>query len=75
MYKEEIYDEMACTQRIDIGYICRTMLRWFDKCGGMSKFAERARHRLNTKPPFGFQGKVFYRDELETQRLRKLGKL
>ena len=41
----KVHDEMACQCREDIGFICRTMLRWFDKMGGVSAFAHASRHR------------------------------
>lgn len=50
-------DEMACELRQDIGWICRTMMRWHDKCGGTSMFAYRSRHR---QEPRGPNGKVWY---------------
>lgn len=42
---DEVRDEMACANRIDIKYCCRWMLRWHDKLGGMSQMADRSRHR------------------------------
>ncbi len=50
------FDEMACENRVDIGYICRTMLRWYDKGGGCSSFASAARHRNKAGP----SGRVWY---------------
>ncbi len=50
------FDEMACDKIIDIGYICRTMLRWYDKGGGCSAFAYAARHRIKRGP----SGKIWY---------------
>ena len=44
-----VHSEMACAEREDIGYICRTLLRWYDKCGGVSIYAHKSRERLNTK--------------------------
>lgn len=60
----KVRDEMACENRVDIGYICRTMLRWYDKCGGMSLFAHAARHRNQAGP----NGKVWYQGELRLQK-------
>ena len=60
----EVRDEMACENRIDIGYICKTMLRWFDKCGGMSKFASAARQRLDRGP----YGRVWYQGHLRLSK-------
>ena len=53
-------DEMACENRVDIGWICREMLRWYDKGGGCSAFASAARERQQSGP----QGKVWYYGEL-----------
>lgn len=61
-----VRDEMACVNRVDIGWICREMLRWFDKGGGCSKFAYAARHRQTYA-----QGKVWYYGELENQKQKK----
>lgn len=36
---------MACADKIDIGYCCKYMLRWYDKLGGESKMAESSRQR------------------------------
>ena len=56
----EILDEMACTKRQDIGWICREMLRWHDKLGGTSQLASAARKRQQSK----IVGKVWYRKDL-----------
>jgi hypothetical protein len=58
LYRDkEVYDEMACQLRIDIGYICRQMLRWYDKSGGTSIYASKARERMykpnNSQSPYG----------------------
>lgn len=45
----KVNSEMACARREDIGYICRELLRWYDKCGGGSTYAGKSRERLNTK--------------------------
>ncbi len=39
--------EAVCWDRKDIGYTCRNLLRWEDKCGNISAFAGAARERLN----------------------------
>lgn len=52
----QILDESACKLKSDIGWICREMLRWYDKLGGISKFASAARNRQKGKP----EGKVYY---------------
>lgn len=57
-----IFDEMACSYKLDIGWICREMLRWYSKLGGVSDFAESARDRQCYTPcPVG---KVWYRNSL-----------
>lgn len=50
IYKGVIIDEMACSDREDIGWICREMLRWFDKAGGCSEFAAASRKRQTSTP-------------------------
>lgn len=62
-----VRDEMACMNRVDIGWICREMLRWYDKGGGTSLFAWAARHRQWVAP----QGKVWYRNALENQKQKR----
>jgi hypothetical protein len=44
-----VNSEMACARQEDIGYICRELLRWYDKYGGDSTHASKSRERLNTK--------------------------
>lgn len=39
--------EAVCASKLDIGYTCRSLLRWEDKCGNISEFATAARERLN----------------------------
>jgi len=51
-----IRDEMACSDKQDIGWICREMLRWASKTGADSGFSEAARGRQTGKP----KGEVFY---------------
>lgn len=57
----EIFDEMACQEKVDIAWICREMLRWFDKGGGVSDWASAARVRQTSKPV----GRVWYKVQLE----------
>lgn len=45
-----VVKEMACSEKCDIGWISREMLRWYDKLGGVSKFASAARERQSSKP-------------------------
>lgn len=54
----QVIDEMACKEKSDIGYICREMLRWFSKLGGVSKWAEASRKRQNEEK--GPEGKIWY---------------
>lgn len=61
--KDDVFiAEMSCELRIDIGYICRQLMRWEDKMGG-SPVTSASRHRLNNKPDnFGGPvGKVWYK--------------
>lgn len=43
----ELNQEARCMDKRDIGYTCRNLLRWEDKCGNISQFASAARERLN----------------------------
>ncbi len=43
----ELNQESRCKTKADISYTARSMLRWEDKCGNISKFAMAARERLN----------------------------
>lgn len=60
---ETLRDEMACEHRIDIGYICREMMRWQDKGGG-DQFTHAARRRHNERTG-GPLGRVWYQVHLE----------
>lgn len=59
-----VQDEMACAEQSDIGWISREMLRWVDKLGGTSKFAQAARQRQGACPA----GKVWTYKQLEAER-------
>ena len=63
----KVWDEMACDTRLDIGYICRQMMRWYDKNGGCSKVASDSRARLNKKETNhqGPVGSVWYQSRLK----------
>ena len=37
--------EARCFSKSDIGYTCRSLLRWEHKCGNISRFAKAARRR------------------------------
>ena len=52
---------MACISKLDIGWICREMLRWYDKNGGISKFAVAARKRQRGTPT----DKIWYYNQLK----------
>ena len=67
----KLYDEMACSNRMDLGKICRIMLRWLDKTGGGNKWTASARRRLNEDSP-GFHGEILYRIQLESRKKKKL---
>lgn len=53
--QDEEFDRMACENKCDIGWICRELLRWFSKLGGVSEWAESARRRQTPFP----QGRVW----------------
>ena len=55
-----IHDEMACSSKRDIGYICREMLRWYDKSGG-SKWSSSSRKNRGIDTPIN---KIWYRKDL-----------
>lgn len=57
-----VLDEMACEEKCDIGWICREMLRWYDKgLFPVSKMASAARER-HINPP---KSRVWYKVQLE----------
>lgn len=60
-YNDKLYSEYACEARQDIGWCAREQLRWVDKCGGMSRFADAARKR-HAKDPAPV-GKIWYNIE------------
>lgn len=57
-----VVSEAACDDRMDIGYICRHMIRWYDKCSGGNKFTSAVRHRMwnHDKYPQESIGKVYF---------------
>ncbi len=65
----EIRDEMACELRVDIGWICREMLRWHQKLGGRSAFASAARKRQTVS---GAKGKIWWRKDIQSKRGKAL---
>ena len=56
----KVLDEMACRLRIDIGWICREMLRWNSKSGSDSKWADFARKNQQSNPI----GKIWWQNQL-----------
>lgn len=44
-----VWMERAVKSRMEIGKEARSQLRMWDKCGGQSKYASRARHRQTEK--------------------------
>lgn len=70
--KDVVYDEMACNNSLDIGWICREMLRWYSKMGGISHRAEFARDgnpecRRRKKPV----GRIWPRHKLADEKLKR----
>lgn len=61
-----VRDEMACQLREDIGWICREMLRWYQKMGGASIFAAAARKRQIS----GAKGRVWWQGQLNRKSVR-----
>ena len=45
----KMFDETFVKARTEIGPACRDLLRWWDKMGGISKYAYEARHRVTRK--------------------------
>ncbi len=44
-----VNQEAVCESKLHIGWTARSLLRWEDKCGNISKFAHSARERHNRK--------------------------
>ena len=42
----ELNQEAIAKNRSEIGFVCKDLLRWEDKCGNISAFATSARKRL-----------------------------
>lgn len=51
-----LLDEMSCSLKEDIGFICREMLRWQDKLGNTNAWTSFSRKRQVQKP----KGKIRY---------------
>ncbi len=62
----EILDEMACSLKEDIGWICREMLRWQDKCWNSTEWTRAARKR-QVLPPVG---KIWFKKQLIKTKLK-----
>ena len=62
----KIVDEMTCSNKQDIGVICREILRWQDKMGG-NKYTSWSRSRQDPKlrKPIG---RVWYQRHLQEER-------
>jgi hypothetical protein len=58
-----LVNEMACREKIDIGWCCSYMLRWYDKLGGNSVMAIRSRDRWSNKTS-NPMGKIWYEKDL-----------
>jgi len=67
----DVHSEMACALREDIGFLCRSLLRWYDKCGGVSIYAHKSRERWNAKDNRWHPiGKVWHSGYFLTKRTR-----
>lgn len=66
LINNKIFDEMACNTKCDIGWICREMLRWYQKLGGNSAFADAARKRQSGQPV----GRIWWRKDLNENQSR-----
>ena len=60
----KIWDEMACQVRQDIGYLCRQMLRWYDKTGGVEEYASKARARMYKPDNKSPVGKIWWKKDI-----------
>lgn len=67
-----VKDESACELKADVGWMCREMLRWFDKLGGVSKYAAASRRRNRNAP--GPIGKVWYKATLDEEASKRAAK-
>lgn len=67
----KLYDEMACKERQDIGWICREMMRWADKdiVTNAHTSSARTRHNHDANPI----GKIYYRTALQKKNPNKSG--
>lgn len=70
----KLIDEMACQYRTDVGYCCRTMMRWYDKTSGGNAHSNAVRDRMWNRekyPTHAPEGKVWYYPELIAERARR----
>ena len=75
-FHDEVIDEMACEEQCDIGYICRSMLRMVDKCGGDS-FTNAARDRLfaDKNAPVEARGRIWTYNQLQAMKEKRNARL
>lgn len=66
----ELRDEMACVLKEDIGYICREMMRWFDKGGGNVE-SSNCRKRMWRKGGHTAKGRIWYHRQLEEKKYER----
>jgi hypothetical protein len=64
--KGELHQELRCSDKRDVGYAFRYMMRWYDKMGGVSKWAMKARERHNEPQNQRTYGDVEYVRKIET---------
>ncbi len=58
-----VVDEIACENRVDVGWCCREMMKWADKMGRLSTehtAAARRRHNFDNQPV----GKIWYNTKI-----------
>ena len=62
-----VLDKMACSERVDISWICREIMRWADKGFDQDQFtaASRERHNEDGQPV----GKIWYQPALNRSKL------
>ncbi len=68
---EVITEHCADDSRLDIGWTCREMLRWFDKLGSTSDYASKSRDRTHEKPWAEVKGDIWWRTELDDEKERR----
>ena len=56
-----VHDEMACDNRMNIGFCFAEMLRWVDKLGWCNNMASDSRRRQKSKQ---VDGKIWYKKDL-----------